>query len=253
MAESRHYPRPPITEAVVELRYEGQLNVRETERVRDRFKPRYPTVEQLQMVEVLFGEGGTATPKFVPAGFKMTDKNALDVLMIKTNALGTIRLAPYERWETLKGRAEENWEVLEKVLNTRKRVVRIGARFINRIDIPSDLLGSKDVGEFFPTHIGFTRTSLRKSATLPSGSRQPMPARARNSLFGALSLTNRHCSNTPRFRWIRMPISTLRYPNGLTRCGRWPISCAKRKTTSSRTASATTFGHSSNEPPGTRC
>ncbi len=153
MAESRHYPRPPITEAVIELRFEGQLNAREMERVRDRFKSQYPTVEQLQMVEVIFDEGGTAAPKFVPVGFKMTDKNALDVLMMKTNALGTIRLAPYESWETLKGRAEENWELLEKVLNTRKRVLRIGARFINRIDIPSDFLSSKDIEEFFPTHI----------------------------------------------------------------------------------------------------
>src|SRR5262245_31764965 len=140
MAESKHYSRPPITEAVLELRFEGQLNARELERVRDRFKPRYPTIEQLQMFEVEIGEGGKATPKFINVGYKMTAKNALDIVMAKTNTFGTIRLAPYKNWEAMRGCAAENWESFEDVLKTRKRVVRIGARFINRIDIPTDLL-----------------------------------------------------------------------------------------------------------------
>ena len=153
MADIRHYSRPPITEAVIELRFEGHLSGRELERVRDRFKPRYSTIEQLQLLEVVIGERGALTPKLMNAGYKMTDKNALDILMVKTNTFGTIRLAPYENWETLRGTAAENWELFEKVLNTRKRVLRIGARFINRIDIPTDLLAATGIAEMFPTHI----------------------------------------------------------------------------------------------------
>jgi uncharacterized protein (TIGR04255 family) len=153
MAESRHYARPPITEAVIELRFEGVLSARDMERVRDRFKSRYTTIEQIQMLEVMFGEAGTAAPKLVAAGFKMTDKNAVNILMLKPVSFGTIRLAPYETWDKLISRAKENWELFEKALNTKKRVVRIGARFINRIDIPTALFSSMSIEEFFPTHI----------------------------------------------------------------------------------------------------
>lgn len=155
VAENRRYARPPIIEAVIELRFEGILSPRDMERVRDRFKQRYSTIEQIQLVELMFDPTANNAPKVVNAGFKMTDKNAVDMLMVQPVSVGTIRLAPYETWDNLKGRAEENWELFEKVLNTKKKVVRIGARFINRIDIPTDFLASKDLSEFFPTHIQF--------------------------------------------------------------------------------------------------
>jgi uncharacterized protein (TIGR04255 family) len=152
MTEKQHYARPPITEAVIELRFEGSLSPRELERVRDRFKARYSTVEQIQMVEVSF-DGAKATPKLAAAGLKMIEKDAVNILIVKPISVGTIRLAPYESWEQLRGRAQENWDLFERVLNTKKRVLRIGARYINRIDIPSDLLSSGDYSEFFPSHI----------------------------------------------------------------------------------------------------
>ena len=62
MAETRHYARPPITEAVIELRFEGSLSPRELERIRDRFKGMYSNVEQLQEIEITF-DGTVPAPK----------------------------------------------------------------------------------------------------------------------------------------------------------------------------------------------
>src|SRR5262245_39041806 len=108
MVQKQHYARPPITEAVLELRFEGALTSRELERVRDRFKVRYSTVEEMQLVEVTL-EGTKPTAKVMTDSFKLTERNAVDVLIIKSTGIGTIRLAPYESWEHLRSRAQENW------------------------------------------------------------------------------------------------------------------------------------------------
>jgi uncharacterized protein (TIGR04255 family) len=149
MAESRHYTRPPIAEAVLELRFDDLLSSRDLERLRDRFKSTYATIEQIQEIDVLF-EGSQVQPKVREAGFKMTDRNAVDVIMVRPISFGTIRLAPYENWEQLSGRAKENWDLFTKVVG-RKKVNRIGTRFINRIDIPNQLLSGRNVPDLFRT------------------------------------------------------------------------------------------------------
>jgi uncharacterized protein (TIGR04255 family) len=151
MAEKRQYAHAPITEAVLELRFDETLSQRDMERLHDRFKSAYSTVEMLQEIEMVF-EGTKVEPTLRAAGFKMTDRNAVDVLMLKPATFGTIRLAPYEDWERFSGKAKENWELFTKVLG-RKRVIRIGCRFINRIDIPNKLLDRQRVTELFLTHI----------------------------------------------------------------------------------------------------
>lgn len=151
MAERRHYARPPITEAVLELRFDDPLSGRDMERIRDRFKSMYPVIEQMQEIDVVF-DASKVEPKVRAAGFKMSDKDAVDILMLKSISIGTIRLAPYENWERLSGRAKENWELFTKVVG-RKKVNRIGSRFINRIDIPDEMLKARKLSELFRTGI----------------------------------------------------------------------------------------------------
>jgi uncharacterized protein (TIGR04255 family) len=146
--EERHYARPPITEAVLELRFEGLMDSRDLERTRDRFKSKYSNVEQVREFQVSVLPDGKLAQKITSSGFKMTDKNAVDVLRLAPSVLGTIRLAPYERWEKLLSQAKENFETLTKLLG-RKKVIRIGTRFINRIDIPNSLLEGRKLSDFF--------------------------------------------------------------------------------------------------------
>jgi len=81
------------------------------------------------------------------AGFKMTAQNAMDVVLINEDSFGTVRLAPYERWEALVADAKRNFDGFTKLVG-RKKVVRMGVRFINRIDIPSADLSGRPLAEF---------------------------------------------------------------------------------------------------------
>ena len=97
-------------------------------------------------VEVRF-EAGNLQQTATPSGYKMTAKSAVDVVLVSPSTLLTSRLAPYESWEVLLDSAKENFEKLTKLLG-RQKVIRIGARFINRIDIPNNMLKQYQLHDF---------------------------------------------------------------------------------------------------------
>jgi len=112
----------------------------------DRFKRAYPSVEPQQQIQVKFADG-TASTDTALVGYKMTAKNALDVLLVQRGSLGTIRLAPYETWEALRSTAEENYTSSTRVVGRRK-IKRIGARYVNRLDLPSPDIEGKPLSNF---------------------------------------------------------------------------------------------------------
>jgi uncharacterized protein (TIGR04255 family) len=146
MPDPRRYPRPPITEAVIELRFEGALSAREMTRARDKFKREFPTIEERKTVEIQILPSDVKHIA-TPAGFKMTAKNAVDVFLINPSTVGTSRLAPYETWEALIQQARENFDVFTKLLG-RKKITRIGARYLNRFDIPNKMIVGRELTEF---------------------------------------------------------------------------------------------------------
>jgi uncharacterized protein (TIGR04255 family) len=146
MVAARHYNRPPIVEAVIDLKFEGALSEREFERLRDQFKREYLTVEERKNISVQIHADKVASV-VSPAGFKMTAQNAVDVVLINLDSIGSVRLAPYERWENLATKAKENFQTFTKVVG-RKTIVRIGVRFINRIDIPNSEIEGRPFSDF---------------------------------------------------------------------------------------------------------
>jgi uncharacterized protein (TIGR04255 family) len=146
-ASRRHYPRPPIVESVIDIKFDGILPDKERQRLRDRFKPSFPSIEERTNVTLAVLPQGISTTT-VPAGFKLTAKNAVDLVLINEDSFGTVRLAPYDRWESLLANAKANFETFTKVLG-RKKVLRLGVRFINRIDIPKAKMTGRSLDEFF--------------------------------------------------------------------------------------------------------
>ena len=67
-------------------------------------------------------------------------------MLLQQQSLVTSRLAPYDGWERVKARAKEEYEIFEKVVGF-KSVIRIGGRFVNRIDVPDKLLADRYVGD----------------------------------------------------------------------------------------------------------
>lgn len=144
--EQKRYARAPLTEAVLEVRSDKPLTARDLERCRDKFKRQYEKIEELSDVEFAFNEG-KVSHKAVLSGYKMTAKNAVDVVLISPLSLATIRLAPYQCWEELLVSAKANFETVTKLVG-RQTVVRIGARFVNRIDIPNEQLTGRQSTDF---------------------------------------------------------------------------------------------------------
>jgi uncharacterized protein (TIGR04255 family) len=151
MADRRVYSKPPLIEAVLELRFENSLSDRELIRLKDRLQKAYPAVDELKTFQAKLEPHG-AVKDMGLHGFKMTAKTGADVVMLQQNALVTSRLAPYRGWEALAAVARENHAAFEKVVGY-KRIVRIGARFVNRIDVPNSLLANKDLSDLLNIRI----------------------------------------------------------------------------------------------------
>lgn len=145
MVERHQYPKPPLLEAVLELRFEQNFAEREFIRLRDRLQRAYPTVEELRTFEAKLEAQGAVKDQGL-AGFRLTAKSSVDVVVLQQNALITSRLAPYYGWEQLTAQAKANYEAFEKIVGFR-RLVRIGARFVNRIDVPNKSLSDRHIGD----------------------------------------------------------------------------------------------------------
>lgn len=147
MTTKRRYARPPIIEAVIELRFEGALSNREVERLRNRFKKDFPAVEERKAVKVEIRADKTITDS-QPAGFMMTAKNGSDLILTNLEGFSSVRRAPYESWESFIAAAKRNFEVFTKIVG-RKKITRIGTRFINRLDIPEADVVGHSLNDFF--------------------------------------------------------------------------------------------------------
>lgn len=145
MADRQRYSKPPLIEAVLELRFGEDVSDKELTRAKDRLQRAFPAVEELKTFQAKLEAYG-AVKDLGLAGFKLTARNGADVILMQRNTLATSRLPPYLGWERFTAQAKENYELFEKVVGF-KRIGRIGARFINRIDVPERLLADRHVGD----------------------------------------------------------------------------------------------------------
>jgi uncharacterized protein (TIGR04255 family) len=130
------YKRPPITEAVVEVRIAPPANRDLLDKVQGRLQSEYPLPPQRTFnMHVEVGEE-TAKLRQEPLGYRLTSTDASEVVSIAAGAIATSRLPPYEGWEPFVARARKNWETWKRVVG-RREIIRIGVRYVNRIDVPN--------------------------------------------------------------------------------------------------------------------
>ena len=129
------------------MKFDRPLPERERDRLRDQFKAKFPSVEEKKNIQVAVAAQEITTIT-APGGFKLTASNAVDLVLINEDSFGTVRLAPYDRWEGLMANSKANFEVFTKVVG-RKKVTRLGTRFINRIDIPKEQVKVRPLEQFF--------------------------------------------------------------------------------------------------------
>jgi uncharacterized protein (TIGR04255 family) len=134
---SSPYRRPPITEAVVELRLADPIGIDEVDKIKDRLSDEYPVPPQvMQNVSIIAGPGNQNRAQVEFGAYRMSSLDAANVAIIGRQHIAASRLAPYTGWEEFIAHARRNWAVWRKVAGWRE-VTRIGVRYINRIDVPS--------------------------------------------------------------------------------------------------------------------
>lgn len=154
-----YYSKAPIIEAVIDVQFSNALSLRELERLRDRFKKSYPSVQERLQVQVTLGADGRSSQSTSTDGFQLGDSNGSDLVLLLPQAAATIRLPPYGAWEKLLERARYNFDELTSIVG-RRQVTRIATRFINRIDVPNALIIGAPLSKFFTITVAFPQGAV---------------------------------------------------------------------------------------------
>ena len=159
------YLKPPITEAVIEFRFGSAISSRNLNRFLRNMAREYPITEQTYEVSAQVRiVGNDKEPEVKPeqtlSGYKLTGREEVDLLMLGSDRIGTIRLAPYDGWENFIARAKRNYETLRKVSGS-LTLTRMATRYINRLDIPIERGSPINVSDFILVDPRIPRTISR--------------------------------------------------------------------------------------------
>ena len=133
-----NYKRPPIIDAVIEIRHSTELTPKQIETVAKKLQPQYPFKKSNVQIETsmavsdsgLLQQTMRSTNGLV---LENTDLQSVATIMPKTFSVAA--RAPYPGWDVLFAALKNVWKII-KDISEFKTVTRIGSRFINRIDIP---------------------------------------------------------------------------------------------------------------------
>ena len=133
------YNSPPITEAVIEIRFDSSVNEKVFAKTVKAFAKYYPELKPIDQYEfeVAVRGGEAETNTTLVREFKLTSADMTEVIVLKKSVFLLSQLAPYKSWEDFIVRFERDWNLYNKIVGL-KKIVRIGVRFINRIDIPKE-------------------------------------------------------------------------------------------------------------------
>src|ERR1700682_6829116 len=107
---SSPYRRPPITEAVLELRLADPIEIDQVDKIKDRLADDYPVPPQImQNISITTGPGDQNRAQVDFGGYRLSSADATNVAIIGRQHFSASRLAPYIDWEDFTGRARRNW------------------------------------------------------------------------------------------------------------------------------------------------
>lgn len=147
------YARPPIIEAVIELRFAATSSQPVIEAAARRLRDDYLFSDQENVVQFkLEPMAQKAEPSTLWLGVKLSSMDRTDSVLFRQDAFICSRLAPYTGWDDFFARTVRAWEVWRKSAGY-TALSRIGVRYVNRIDIPlgnETLVQTEDYLNIFP-------------------------------------------------------------------------------------------------------
>ncbi len=149
----RAYRAPPITEAVIEFQFRQPVSMDVVNKISGRLAGNYVFQDHDKAVNFLL-DPNTETSKTnsLWQGVRHSSVDRADISVIRTVAFAASRLAPYTTWEDFSARVERDWDIVRKS-DVCDDLIRVGTRFINRIDIldsPEAPKGINDYLTIFP-------------------------------------------------------------------------------------------------------
>ena len=148
MPTQRHYPKAPITEAIIDIRVElpEGTSVAALEKVHEGLETAYPTKKNRIVAEIrgqIGDRGAAAAARSTHDGYLFTSWDEKQVFQARLDGFTMSRLAPYESWEPLRNEAQRLWNVYRSVAKPTK-VARLAVRYVNRLDLPLPVRDLKD-------------------------------------------------------------------------------------------------------------
>lgn len=144
MADYPKLTQAPIAEAVVEIRVRmsGLVVPERYAAFKERLKAKFPKAQNIQFVSARLHfdfEDEAQSKKDLEqtlVGVRLDSEDGQWVVQAKNDGLTISRLPPYESWDALLAMVEGMWPEYVEVFKP-EAVVRLGVRYINRIELPN--------------------------------------------------------------------------------------------------------------------
>lgn len=147
MGKQRHYPNPPITEAIIDLRVElpETVKVADLEKAHAGEESAYPIKKNriLAIGQIQVGEQVAAAARSKHIGFLFISMDGKQLFQARLDGFSMNRLAPYENWDVFCAEARRLWDRYRSVAKP-KKLLRLAVRYINRLDLPLPVPDLKD-------------------------------------------------------------------------------------------------------------
>lgn len=138
------YVHPPITEAVIGINLADRLSDGDLSSIREKLSANYPVQQPVENLSVRFhidadkdNKKTANTQVDSETTYRLVTPNMSELVVLFPQAIVVSQTAPYPGWDYFYNRFIRDWKMVRRVLGF-KLISRIGVRYINRIDIPSE-------------------------------------------------------------------------------------------------------------------
>ncbi|MGK2870676.1 MAG: TIGR04255 family protein [Alphaproteobacteria bacterium] len=153
MAKSKHYPKAPIIEAVLDLQVLPSKNFDNSlyESIKSELSKNFKTanIEEMRFELQLGNQQKKKSQLERKIGVRLESTDGKYVIQAKENGYAFSIIDYYECWEDFSKIAYKYWNVYKRIFKPQK-VTRQALRYINRIDIPETTFELKKYFNVYP-------------------------------------------------------------------------------------------------------
>jgi uncharacterized protein (TIGR04255 family) len=142
------YSRAPITEAVIELRFPAAIAANVYDKAARRLAAEFPLGEDIQTSTFQIDMSAQkATTQSTFGGKRLSNLDHTRIVLITRQYFASSMLTPYLGWDLFIEGVRQNWS-RSKLRADAWPLIRIGLRYLNRIDVPKPSSGGIEMSEY---------------------------------------------------------------------------------------------------------